>query len=62
MFQVMAGKYDDNDLNCKHSVEHETLDAAIEDYDRVSSYPWAYIEYKGRILELWSKNHSPFAD
>lgn len=60
-FVVVAGKYEDNELNCKYSSEeHTTLDAAIEDYDRVSSYPWSYIEYKGRILELWAKGNSPF--
>lgn len=60
MFGVLAGKYDDQELNCKYSCEFDTLDEAIVAYDSVSSYPWAYIKYKGRILELWSKDANPF--
>lgn len=61
MFIVIAGKYDDNQMNCKYSSEpHSTLEEAIEDYDRVSDYPWAYIEFNGRIIEVWAKGHTPF--
>lgn len=60
MFVVIAGKYDDNEMSCKYSIEHATLEEAIADYDRVSSYPWAYIEYNGRIIEVWANGHTPF--
>jgi len=59
-FSVVAGKYDDNELNCKYSAEHDTLSAAIEDYDKVSSYPWAFIEFNGRVLDVWAKDNHPF--
>ena len=61
MFTVIAGKYDDNEMNCKYSSDaFKTPGEAIEDYDRVSGYPWAYIEYNGRIIEVWAKGHAPF--
>ncbi|MBM5036762.1 hypothetical protein HYO05_21725 [Vibrio parahaemolyticus] len=60
MFGVIAGKYDDNEPNYKYSDEFDTLDEAIAAYDKVSSYPWAYIEYKGRVLDLWAKGLHPF--
>ena len=59
MFTVIAGKYDGNEINCKHSTDHPTLDEAIKAYDEVGSYPWAYIQYKGRTLELFRKNFNP---
>jgi hypothetical protein len=59
MFSVRAGKYDDQQMNCKYSDEFETLDEAIKAYDNVDSYPWAYIQYKNRTLELWAKDNKP---
>ncbi|MBU2968715.1 hypothetical protein KO527_05055 [Pseudoalteromonas sp. C2R02] len=59
MFSVIAGKYDDQQMNCKYSDEFETLDEAIEAYGEVDSYPWAYIQYKNRTLELWAKGNNP---
>ena len=61
MFSVIAGKYEDNnEANYKYSCEFETLDEAIAAYDFVSDYPWAYIKYKGRVLELWRKDTHQF--
>lgn len=51
-FLVMAGKYDADEANCKYSVEHNSLSAAIEDYDKVRTYPWAFIEFNGRVLDV----------
>lgn len=63
MFTVIAGKHDDQEPNYKYiSEEHATLDEAIKDYDRVSTYPWAYIEYRGRVLDVWGKGTHPFAE
>ena len=59
MFSVIAGKYDDNEPNCKYSVDFETLDGAIAAYDQVASYPWAYIEYKGRVMEVFRNGFHP---
>lgn len=58
-FHVIAGKYDENEKNVKYSVEFATIDKAIEAFDKVSSYPWAYIQYKGRTLEVWNKDNDP---
>lgn len=60
MFSVIAGKYCDQEMNCKYSNEFETLDEAIEAYDEVASYPWAYIQYKNRTIDLWAKDNNPF--
>lgn len=61
LFYVVAGKYDDHAMNCKYSSDgHETLDAAIEDFDRVSGYPWAYIQYKNRIVTVMQKGFKVF--
>ena len=54
-FSVVAGKYDGDDLNCKYSSDFATLDEAIEVYDTVSDFPWCYLQYKGRVLELYRK-------
>lgn len=60
MFIVIAGKYDDEGPNCKYSSEpHSTLEKAIEDLDRVSGYPWSYIEFNGRILDVCHKDFHP---
>lgn len=59
LFTVSAGKYDGNDHNCKYSDSFATLDEAIDAYDEVSSYPWAYIYYKGRYLDLYRKGYEP---
>jgi hypothetical protein len=55
MFTVIAGKYDGNELNCKYSEDFETLDKAIAAHDEMSTYPWALIEYKGRVLDVYYK-------
>ena len=61
MFDVLAGKYEEHhELNVKYSNSFDTLDDAIKAYDEVSNYPWAYIQYKGRTLELWGNDNSPF--
>lgn len=60
MFSVIAGKYEGNELNCKYSHDFPSLDEAIEAYDQVDSYPWAYIQYKGRVLDLFYKGFDPF--
>lgn len=42
-FTVIAGKY---------SESFDTLDEAIAAYDKVNDYPWAEINYKGRVLKV----------
>ena len=60
-FNVIAGKYDGNQLNCKYSADFATLNEAISSYDEVSAInPWAYIRYKGRVLDLFNKEFDPF--
>lgn len=59
MFTVIAGKYDGNELNCKYNADFETLDEAIVAHDEMSTYPWAIIEYKGRILDVFYKGFKP---
>ena len=51
-FCVLAGKYDDLGTNCKYSANFSTLDEAIAAYDKVKDYPWAEIQYKGRVLRM----------
>lgn len=51
-FMVLAGKYDDFGDNCKYCESFDTLDEAISAYDKVNDYPWARIEYKGRMLQM----------
>ncbi|WP_299202599.1 hypothetical protein [uncultured Amphritea sp.] len=58
-FTVIAGKWDDQERNCKYCEDFDTLAQAIEAYDKVSGYPWAFIEYQGRVLELWDKGAHP---
>ncbi len=61
MFGVVAGKIEgNNEWNCKYSDDFETLAEAIKAYDKVSNYPWAYITYDGRYLELFYKEFNPF--
>jgi len=62
-YQVLAGRWWDDscsERNCKYSYDFRTLDEAIEALDKVSSYPWSYIEYKGRVLELLHKDFKIF--
>lgn len=59
-FGVIAGKYDGDEKNCKYRADFATMDEAIEAYDRVSGYPWAYIQYKGRTLSVFHKDVNPF--
>ena len=60
-FYVVAGKYDDNEINCKYTSEpHETLDEAFKDFDRVSNYVWAYIQYKDRTISVMHKGFKLF--
>ncbi len=52
-FTVAAGKYGYyRDRNCKYREDFTTLDEAIAAYDKVKNYPWARIEYKGRMLQV----------
>ena len=51
-FTVIAGKYEGYDLNYKYSESFDTLDEAIAAYDKVNDYPWAEINYKGRVLKV----------
>jgi len=60
MFSVIAGKYDGDDLNCKYSDDFDSLDDAIAAFDKVKGYPWAFIQYKGRVLELFWDGYDPF--
>lgn len=60
MFSVIAGKYESHEPNCKYSEEFESLDAAMSAYDKVRGYPWAYIQYKGRFLELFNDDFGMF--
>lgn len=60
MFSVIAGKYDGNEINCKYIQDFSTLDEAIAAYDQVASYPWAYIKYKGRVLDVFWNGYDPF--
>lgn len=54
MFTVAAGKYEGyyRDRICRYCEEFTTLDEAISAYDKVKDYPWARIEYKGRMLQI----------
>lgn len=60
-FSVVAGKWDGERGNCKVADSLHTLDEAIASCDKVSDYPWSYILYKGRVLELWGKDCWPSA-
>ena len=60
MFTVIAGNYDGYERNCKYSNGFDTLDQAIEEFDKMSDYPWSYIEYKGRILDVFYKGYNLF--
>jgi len=59
-FGVIAGKWDGNERNCKYASDFASLDEAIAAYDTMVSYPWAYIQYKGRVLELFRKDFEVF--
>jgi len=63
MFHVLAGKYDcdQHDRVCEFSDEFETLDEALVVYDKLSGYPWSFIEFKGRYLEAFSKGFEMFS-
>lgn len=53
MFIVTAGTYEGYCYrNCKYCEAFATLDEAIAAYDKVKDYPWARIEYKGRMLQV----------
>lgn len=58
-FEVIAGKYDSDELNVKYSGSFVTLDEAIAAYDSVSGYPFAYVMYKGRVMEVWRRGCHP---
>lgn len=58
-FSVVAGKWDGEEGNCKVADSLHTLDEAIESHDKVCDYPWSFILYKGRVLELWRKDCWP---
>lgn len=59
MFSVIAGNYCGGERNCKYSSDFETIDEAIKAYDSVSNYSWAYIEYKGRYLDVLYDGYNP---
>lgn len=61
-FSVIAGKHDGQDLNCKYDHQFDTLDQAIEAYDKVSVYPWAYIQYKNRTIDVWEEGNNPLGE
>ena len=46
-FEVLAGKYDGDEENCKYANSFDTLDEAIVDIERVRDYPWSRIVYCG---------------
>jgi len=50
-FGVVAGKWDDDGMSCKYAADFASLDEAIKAHDKVADYPWAYIQYKGRVLK-----------
>ncbi len=52
-FDVVAGKYDGNEENCKYSDRFSTYDEAVAALARVSDYPWHRIEVvHPELLEL----------
>ncbi|NQZ05686.1 MAG: hypothetical protein HRT35_00860 [Algicola sp.] len=55
-FTVVAGKNDGNERDIKYIENFETLDDALLAYDKYIGLPWAYIKYKGRVLEVWHKS------
>lgn len=54
-FHVSAGKYDDQERNCKYCDSFATLDEALEAFKKISSYPWSEIEYKGWVIDAYQK-------
>jgi len=58
-YHVVAGKYERDGDVCKYSSSFATLDEAITFLDTVNDYPWSYIEYKGRVLDVFQKGYSP---
>jgi len=53
-FHVSAGKYHDHERTCSYCNSFATLDEAIADYDKVSGYPWAEIQYKGVTFQPYA--------
>lgn len=43
-FDVVAGKYDGSEENCKYSDRFATYDEALIAFDKVGDYPWRRIE------------------
>lgn len=43
-FDVVAGKYDGSEENCKYSNRFDTYDEALAALTKVSDYPWSRIE------------------
>jgi len=58
-YRVTGGKYSANGFDVKYCNVFETLDEAISDIDKLE-YPFNFIEYKGRVIEVWDKESSPF--
>lgn len=50
-FTVLGGKMDMGELNWKYANCFDTLDEAIQAYQRLG-YPFKRIEYKGWIIEV----------
>lgn len=46
-FDVLAGKYDGDERNCKYCDSFESFDEAIVAYFSVSDYPWYEMIYNG---------------
>ena len=45
-FHVSAGKYDDQERNCKYCESFHSLADALAAWEKYKSYPWAVIEYR----------------
>lgn len=59
-FSVIAGKFDGYDRNCKYAADFATLDDAIKAYDEMAGYPWRYIQYAGRTIDVFPIDFKPF--
>lgn len=59
-FEVLAGKYDEYERNCKYSESFATIDDAIAAYDKVDCYPWCYMTYRGRVIEVCRRDFKIF--
>lgn len=51
-FDVVAGRYENGGPVCKYSENFDTLRQAITAADRLAGYPWVFIQYGQRFLEI----------